>query len=237
MTDARLAARRWDAEYRGGRYAGDPPLPFVAEILACLDAHPDARAGVGLYVGCGNGRNYLPLVDAGLRLYGLDLSLEALCQLAARRPARLPLVCGDFRDFAPSGRARTGRVPDGRALSYLVALQVFQHGDAAAAAAYFANVAALLRPGGLFFLRVNAAATEIYHAHTVLARTAHGGTTIRYDAGPKQGLAVHFYGRDELDALTREAFDVVLAPRLDVIHRAPPQTGSWAQWEGIWRRR
>jgi hypothetical protein len=24
------------------------------------------------------------------------------------------------------------------------------------------------------------------------------GMTIRYDAGPKQGLAVHFYARDEL---------------------------------------
>ncbi len=63
-----LAARRWDAEYRSGRYADDPPLPFVAEILATLDEHPALRDGVGLYVGCGNGRNYLPLVDAGLRL-------------------------------------------------------------------------------------------------------------------------------------------------------------------------
>ena len=73
MTDARLAALRWDAEYRGGRY------------VAALDDAPSAREGVGLYVGCGNGRNYLPLVDAGLRLIGLDLSPEALRQLAARR--------------------------------------------------------------------------------------------------------------------------------------------------------
>ncbi len=48
------ATLRWDAEYRNGRYAADPPLPFVAEIPATLDEHPALRAGVGLYVDCGN---------------------------------------------------------------------------------------------------------------------------------------------------------------------------------------
>ncbi len=124
-----------------------------------------------------------------------------------------------------------------RGLSYIVAIQVFQHGTAADVATYFANVAALLRPGGLFFLRVNAASTQIFHAHTILERTARGGTTIRYDAGPKQGLAVHFYAREELGDLTRAAFDVVRPPREQIIQRTPPQTGFWAQWEAVWRRR
>jgi len=34
-----------------------------------------------------------------------------------------------------------------------VAIQVFQHGAQAEAAAYFAKAAAALKPGGLFFLR------------------------------------------------------------------------------------
>ena len=37
----------------------------------------------GLYVGCGNGRNFLPLVDSGLELHGLDVSGESLRQLQA----------------------------------------------------------------------------------------------------------------------------------------------------------
>jgi SAM-dependent methyltransferase len=224
MADERLAALRWDAEYRQGRYADEPPLPFVAEILAILDEHPAQRTGAGLYVGCGNGRNYLPLVDAGLHLCGLDLSLEALRQLAGRRPAALPLVCGDFRD-----------VPVAERLSYVIAIQVFQHGTAADVATYFANVAAALRPGGLFFLRVNAVSTQIFHAHTVLERAPRGGTTIRYDAGPKQGLAVHFYAREELADLTRDAFEVVVPTREEIIHRTPLQAGFWAQWEAVWR--
>ena len=32
----------------------------------------------GVINGCGKGRNYLPLIDSGLRLYGLDVSEEAI---------------------------------------------------------------------------------------------------------------------------------------------------------------
>ena len=226
MTDAGLAASRWDAEYRSGRYAGEAPVPFVADILAALEAHPAVRKDVGLYVGCGNGRNYLPLVDAGLRLYGLDLSLEALRQLAAGRSTPLPLICGDFRTSTIRNR-----------LGYIVAIQVFQHGMADDVATYFANVAAAQRPGGLFFLRVNAASTQILHASTPLERDARGSTTILYDAGPKRGLAVHFYGYEELTDLTRAAFEVVMPLREKIMHRAPPALGFWAQWEAVWRRR
>ncbi len=225
--DQHLTALRWDAEYQRGRYVDEPPLPFVAEILATLEGTPALSGGAGLYIGCGNGRNYLPLVDAGLRLHGLDLSLEALRQLAARRPAlTLPLVCGDFRAFP-------GAAPFG----YIVAIQVFQHGDATDVRSYFANAKALLRPGGLLFLRVNSASTEIFHAHTVIERARSGGITVRYDTGPKQGLPVHFYARKELTTLAADGFEIVMAPREERITRTPPQHGFWAQWETIWRGR
>jgi SAM-dependent methyltransferase len=224
--DEQLAAQRWNEEYRGGKYAGEPALPFVKEIVAAVDAERSLHAGLGLYVGCGNGRNYLALVDAGLRLHGVDLSLEALRQLVERRPAaRLPLVCGDFRSLRHAP-----------AFSYLVAIQVFQHGLAADVASYFATTRRLLRPGGLLFLRVNSVSTEIFHRHTVVERTA-GGITACYDAGPKAGLPVHFYACDELAALAAEGFDVVSPPREDRITRTPPQHGFWAQWETIWRLR
>ena len=78
----------WDAEYRRGRYAGEPPIAFVETIVATLQAEPALWRGRGLYVGCGNGRNYLPLVDAGAELEGIDLSREAITQLVRRRRAR-----------------------------------------------------------------------------------------------------------------------------------------------------
>ncbi len=224
--DRDLAAARWDAEYRGGRYTGEPPVALVDRILAVLEGSP-LRSSAGLYVGCGNGRNLLPLADAGLRLYGLDLSAESLRQLAARNSAiSKRLICADFRTWDSQRR-----------FGYVIAIQVFQHGVAADVAGYFAKVAAMLAPGGLFFLRVNSASTQIYHPHTVIEQNDLGGMTVRYDAGPKRGLPVHFYTRDELLDLTRDAFDVVDEPREEVTRRTPPETGSWVQWEGIWRGR
>ncbi|MGH3621503.1 MAG: class I SAM-dependent methyltransferase [Sciscionella sp.] len=55
-----------------------------------------------VYIGCGNGRNYLPLVDAGLDLVGLDISGRAIEQLAQRVPTRRDrLVVGDLSSLPP----------------------------------------------------------------------------------------------------------------------------------------
>jgi len=51
-------AAAWDSEYRLGRYLGDSPVAFTRDILA---AAQQAHLARGLYIGCGNGRNYLPL--------------------------------------------------------------------------------------------------------------------------------------------------------------------------------
>jgi SAM-dependent methyltransferase len=228
VSDGSLTAASWDAEYRAGRYADEGPLPFVGRIVETLRADPSAWTGTGLYVGCGNGRNYLPLLDAELDLLGLDVSQEAITQLIDRRPsAASRLICADFRSFRSS-------LPG---FDYLIAIQVFQHGDDADVAAYFAKVATLLKPGGLFFLRVNSASTQIYHAHTVVERNAAGGFTIRYDDGPKHGLLVHFFSHAELLERLTPAFASVTAAREDVMNRSAPKTGTWAQWETIWRRR
>jgi predicted TPR repeat methyltransferase len=222
-----LAARRWDAEYRGGRYEAEPPLPFVETIVDVARGHGLVGSAVGLYVGCGNGRNFVPLVDAGLNLYGLDVSAEALRRLAGRRPELASrLLHGRFQDREPPAP-----------LAYVVAIQVFQHGLAAEGAAYFERVAALLASGGLLFLRVNSASTQVVRGHTVLERGEHGGFSVRYLDGPKDGMAIHFYARAELEALTLERFATVVAPREVVIHRTPPARGFWAQWEAVYRRR
>jgi hypothetical protein len=62
------AAAAWDAEYAAGRYRREPPVGFTADIVVAATAR---RLHRGLYIGCGNGRNYVPLRDAGLDLVGL----------------------------------------------------------------------------------------------------------------------------------------------------------------------
>jgi hypothetical protein len=53
------AAASWDAEYAKGRYRGEHPVLFVDDVLKAVEDNGLAGAE-GLYVGCGNGRNYRP---------------------------------------------------------------------------------------------------------------------------------------------------------------------------------
>ena len=214
-------ATSWDREYEGGRYRDEPPVAFVADILAAA-----RRAGLtsGLYIGCGNGRNYEPLVRGGLDLTGLDISDVALRQLSARMPERRgSLVHGDI-----------SALPEETRYGVVIGIQVFQHGHAEAAHAHLAAARPRVAPGGLMAVRVNAAGTDIAFAYRVTGRND-DGVTIRYVAGPKAGLEIHFFGEAELRGLFAIGFEPVLPPRAQVTWRQPPEAGQWTQWEGIWR--
>lgn len=222
MERANLASRRWDAEYGRGRYAGEPPIKFAETILGAVAGSAGLSGGRGLYVGCGNGRNFIRLVRGGLDLAGIDPSPVAIGQLAARcPPAAGRLQCVDMERFEPGVR-----------FDYLIAIQVFQHGCAASAARYFERASQLLRSGGALFLRANSASTDVYFDHRVKETTAGGSFTVRYLRGPKRGTDVHFFfGRDLVGHLLRAGFKVTAGPDEDRIERAPPKTGAWSQWE------
>lgn len=206
-----------------GRYQDEPPVPFVNDIVA---AARTADVACGLYIGCGNGRNYLPLVTDGLDLTGLDISPVAIAQLAARDPRRRDrLVCGDLT-----------ALPADATYPMVIGIQVFQHGDRSEAHAHIRVAQAKVTPGGLSCLRVNATETDIWPEHQVTERHRDGGVTVRYLAGSKQGLRIHFFSSSELNALFAEHFTPVLPLRLQPTWRASPQPGQWSQWEAIWRR-
>jgi SAM-dependent methyltransferase len=217
------AAAAWDAEYAAGRYASEPPVAFTRDILAAA-----LQAGLtrGLYIGCGNGRNYLPLVGGGLDLTGLDISPAAIAQLTARVPERRGrLVHGDLNSL-----------PAEAAYPLVIGIQVFQHGNHATTHAHIRAAQQRLTPGGLFCLRVNATATDVWPRHEVTERHPDGGFTVRYLAGPKHSLLIHFFTSTELGDLFADAFTPVLPPRLWQARRDPPQPGQWSQWEAIWRK-
>ena len=215
-----LVSTRWDKLYHRGRYVEDPPIPFAKKVLSVLQTS-SLRNSAGLYIGCGNGRNYLPLVNSGLDLYGLDLSAAALRQLAGKEPTIADLLIhADFREFHSQMQ-----------FGYVIAIQVFQHGFSVDVAKYFSNVRSILMPGGLFFLRVNSSSTHICRPHTFAEKNEFGGKTIIYQSGPKQGLPVHFYAGEEILELNRYGFELVDKLREDFIQRTPPEEGHWTQWE------
>jgi SAM-dependent methyltransferase len=216
------AAAAWDAEYAGGRYRDEPPVDFVRDIVAAAAAQ---GLHSGVYIGCGNGRNLLPLLDAGLDLIGLDISAEAIGQLRDRRPDRTgKLIVGDLTALPQTAHG------------LVIGIQVFQHGTREHAHRHLLAAAERVAPGGLLCVRVNATDTAVEHDHDRTEEAADGGYTVRYRTGPKAGLDIHFFTAAELGALVADRFTEVLAPRLHTTHRTPPGRGHWSQWEAIWQR-
>lgn len=214
---------RWDAEYRAGRYAGEGPVAFVQDIIEAARLYRPPT-DLGLYIGCGNGRNYVPLVGAGLDLVGLDVSGAAIEQLSRRMPERRSrLVHGDL-----------SALTRGSTFGLVIGIQVFQHGTESEAQAHVRAAIELLEPGGLLCVRVNAIGTQIDFPHTVLTEGAGCGLTIRYDEGPKRNLAIHFFAAAEIERLT-DRLVPILPLRIQRTERQKPSVGHWDQWEGIWQ--
>ncbi len=208
----------WDAEYAAGRYVDEAPVAFVRDIIECCP-----RGARALYVGCGNGRNFVPLLEAGLDLVGLDISRAAIDALQVRVPGA-ELIHGDL-----------SALPADDSFDAVVGIQVFQHGTRATAHHHIARAQSRVRSGGLFCIRVNAVGTDVWPEHEVVEMGADGGFTVRYSAGAKRGLDVHFFAADELAALFAD-WRPVVELRLDSTRREPPLRGQWSQWEAIWRR-
>jgi hypothetical protein len=219
-----VEAAAWNAEYRSGRYDGEPRLAFVDEILDV--AYNQQLLGAnGLYIGCGNGRNYVPLVAGGLDLVGLDISEVAIEQLAARLPDRQDRLIHGTLEALPAGAA----------YPIVIGIQVFQHGDQRRAHQHVRNAQARVAPGGLFCIRVNASSTDLAFEHEIVERDPSGSYTVRYLAGPKAGLDVHFFALSELGDLFA-GFQPIVPLRLSTTWRKPPAVGQWSQWEAIWRK-
>ena len=188
-----------------------------------------ASTKVGLYVGCGNGRNYVPITAAREldNIVGLDSSDVAISQLQKKHPELADrLVCGTFEAFESDVQ-----------FDYIIAIQVFQHGVHQTISGYFDKVKRLLHQDGLFFFRVNSATTDIYYKHKTIEREENGGFTIIYEEGPKRDLNVHFFSRDELlEFFANMGFEIISGPIECSELRKPPKTGSWSQWESVLRK-
>ena len=125
-------SRAWDASYRKGRYSAEPALGFTADIIKELKTCPNLMNGRGLYVGCGNGRNYAKLVESGLNIVGLDVSGVALAELSKKLPQCSSLLHrGNFLDYRQDA-------PFQDPFQYVIAIQVFQHASLAVHYAYYA---------------------------------------------------------------------------------------------------
>lgn len=211
----------WEQQYSAGRYLGEPPDPFISDVIG---AARTAAVRDGLDIGCGNGRNLIPLLHAGIAMTGIDISATGIGQLRSHHPQYSDRVSvATVSDLPPTQR-----------FDLVTGIQVFMFGSRAQAHEHLCAAQERVRPGGLLALRTNAVGTDVWPAHEVIETHPDTSFTVTYLAGAKCGLQVHFFAEEELAALFA-GWEPVLALRRDRRDRANGQ-GQWTQFEGIWRR-
>ena len=217
----------WDKQYHDGRYHVEPALAFTDNIIKELKSNLNLKTGRGLYVGCGNGRNYSKLIESDklLNITGLDVSSVALKQLAEKIPQCVNMLehC-DFLDYK-----QKNKIP----FQYIISIQVFQHGNEKRTNKYFEKTSSLLEKDGLLFLRVNASNTVISFKHNITEKSNTGSFTIRYKKGPKQGLDIRFFSKEDICNLLSKNNMSVINNKNITTKRILPQIGTWSQWELI----
>lgn len=119
--------------------------------------------------------------------------------------------------------------------NYLLSIQLFQHVNEHGPDLLFKKVVELLKPEGLFILRVNSIHTQIVQEYTQFQTSDQGGLTIQYKSGQKDGQYIHFYSAEEIHSLTTDTFDVVMPLREEFIPR--DDDTYWVQWETILKKR
>lgn len=216
----------WNTVYLpGNKYIDEPPVTFTKTILDTLKRE-ELLQGEGLYIGCGNGRNFIPLVEEGLELIGLDISDIALQQIADRKPElRDKLVHSSFEEYKPT-----------TLFDYIIAIQVFQHGNYEELRRNFQKVALLLKPGGLFFLRNRSSDSLAIEKYKVIEETPYGGLTVKFLTGSKTGLEIHYLSEGEIDQLPKIRLEPMITPYKVKSPRKSPESGEMVHWEGIWRK-
>jgi cyclopropane fatty-acyl-phospholipid synthase-like methyltransferase len=226
MSEIAAVAHGYDSLYKEGRYQGEPPVAFVDTVLEELSVI-DGQ-GYGLYVGCGNGRNYLPLFQTlGSNLRGVDVSPEGIRQLREQEPAtEKSTFVGDFSQYMGA-----------KIFRYIISIQAFQHGDLATTNEYFRRSAQALQPSGKLFLRVNSSSTNLIYPHRVNSDNTRNSSIVTYKEGPKAGQTIRYYSKSELSTLANENGFSIITPLVEVTHhRQSPLNGKWVQWESVWQK-
>jgi len=187
-----LSAQSWDAKFvKGDHYATDRPFAGLVSVIAELRRRALTRVAD---LGCGDGRNLGLLTSIAPRVFGLDFAEHAL-QQARQRPdvnrAAIGLVRGDI-----------GRLPfRNGSLDAAISVWTMNHGAHENIRSYIAEMARVLRPGGVIFASVTSWNLFLAVAMRFVARripdSSPDGHTYLLDFRTEKGIH-HFFTRGEI---------------------------------------
>ena len=205
---ARETAAGWEQGYkhhRDGALWGEEPICLIPYALKELAAR-NISSTVDL--GCGDGRNLVPLCESGLECCGVDISETALSRAGHRLRAR--------GQTARLFKADLQNLPfPARSVESLVCFDVFgQLPDAAATIKEFERV---LKPGGFLFLNV----------YTTGDGTFGDGEQMGARSFIYKNTLFHYYEEDDI----RKLFSGWNIEALDLLRWSDPPHGEFRPYE------
>ncbi len=197
--------------------------PFFAEFME------DYRDEIGPEVlddGCGSGRNLLPLAERGYKVTGLDIAENALTA------ARENLKEAGLEAELVEGNTHNLPFTEGQ-FDTVISHQSFQFNDWTGAERCMAEAARVLKPGGLFFLRVRSEARglpeecEVLEDRGITFRTQRNGDTLTY----------HHYSLEEINQLAEyNGLEIVEDP-IDARKKDEDGAIKPGQWNVVMRKK
>lgn len=211
---------RWDWEYTIRNITGRAPLPIVSKVIEI--AQPGQRL---LYVGIGDGRNFLPLIDAGLDAVGCELSKVSIDRILAERP--------DIASRVFLGHAE--EVFEGDApFDGIVASRVLVHSDLRETVTQLATVCRLLRPGGFFAAQWTASGTDPWPGWTHASLDEKANLHLTYADAEIRKVYLSFAGCAEL--IEGAGLEIESGPVAVELPRTAAPGGIVRDWISIARR-
>jgi len=181
----------WDASYSQGKYAGLGMAPTVEKFYDNFLKGSDIKT-IG-FVGCGNGRNLIPLAKMGFKTSGVDLSDVALKQLKSR-------IASENLTTALARKSFYNLPWEDGSMDCVNANNSLQHNDWTGAQKSFKEISRCVKKSGLIFVSVRSSKRNMPKEKQIIKDQ--GITFIPTNPlNQKFGIMIHHYTLEELEKL------------------------------------